>query len=103
MTNIQNTASLHWRRWLSRANRCVVPFSSCSEYDTLSGGKKEVVWFALDESRPLAVFAGIWTTWTSVRKKAEGEVTVDAYGFLTTEPNAVVTPIHPKAGHPDHG
>ena len=24
------------------------------------------VWFALDESRPLAFFAGIWTRWTSV-------------------------------------
>jgi len=97
VTNIRNTASPHWRRWLGPANRCVVPFSSFSEYDTLPGGKKEVVWFAPDESRPLAAFAGIWTTWTSVRKKAEGEVTVDAYGFLTTEPNAVVAPIHPKA------
>ncbi|MDF2811631.1 MAG: hypothetical protein K0S56_2662, partial [Microvirga sp.] len=26
-----------------------------------------------------------------------GEVTCDVYGFLTTEPNAVVAPIHPKA------
>jgi putative SOS response-associated peptidase YedK len=57
----------------------------------------EVVWFALDESRPLAVFAGVWTNWTSVRKAREGVVTADVYGFLTTEPNAVVAPIHPKA------
>ncbi|MDR4305947.1 SOS response-associated peptidase [Chelatococcus sambhunathii] len=97
VTNIRNTSSPHWRRWLGPTNRCVVPFSSFSEYDTLPDGKKEVVWFALDEGRPLAVFAGIWTTCTSVRKKAEGEVTTDAYGFLTTEPNAVVAPIHPKA------
>jgi putative SOS response-associated peptidase YedK len=27
----------------------------------------------------------------------EGLVTADVYGFLTTEPNAVVAPIHPKA------
>jgi putative SOS response-associated peptidase YedK len=27
----------------------------------------------------------------------EGEVSIDVYGFLTTEPNAVVAPIHPKA------
>lgn len=32
-----------------------------------------------------------------VRKVKEGEVTCDLYGFLTTEPNAVVAPIHPKA------
>ena len=29
-TNIRNTASPHWRRWLEPANRCVVPFTSFS-------------------------------------------------------------------------
>jgi putative SOS response-associated peptidase YedK len=55
------------------------------------------VWFALDESRPLAFFAGIWTRWTSVRKVKEGETTNDVFAFLTTEPNAIVKPIHAKA------
>lgn len=96
VTNIRNTTSPHWRRWLGPANRCVVPLTSFSEYDTIEG-KKVPVWFALSEDRPLAFFAGIWTAWTSVRKKAEGEVTVDAYGFLTTEPNAEVAKVHPKA------
>jgi putative SOS response-associated peptidase YedK len=45
----------------------------------------------------LFAFAGIWTTWTSVRKAREGEVKIDIFAFLTTEPNAVVAPIHPKA------
>jgi hypothetical protein len=27
----------------------------------------------------------------------EGETTNDLFGFLTTEPNGVVAPIHPKA------
>ena len=55
------------------------------------------IWFALDESRPIAVFAGLWTRWTSVRKVREGEVTADLFGFLTTTPNAEVGAIHPKA------
>ena len=55
------------------------------------------MWFALDESRPLAFLAGIWTRWTSVRKVKEGETTNDLFAFLTTEPNAVVKPIHAKA------
>ena len=55
------------------------------------------MWFALGEDRPLAFFAGIWTRWTSVRKVKEGEVTVDAFAFLTTEPNAEVGVAHPKA------
>jgi putative SOS response-associated peptidase YedK len=46
---------------------------------------------------PLACFAGIWTNWTSVRKVKEGETTNDLYAFLTTEPNAEVGAIHPKA------
>jgi putative SOS response-associated peptidase YedK len=32
-----------------------------------------------------------------VRKVREGEVTADLYAFLTTEPNAEVGAIHPKA------
>jgi putative SOS response-associated peptidase YedK len=55
------------------------------------------MWFAFDESRPLAVFAGIWTRWTSVRKVKEGETSNDLFGFLTTEANDVVAPIHAKA------
>lgn len=93
-TNIRNTSSKHWKRWLGVENRCVVPFTSFSEFNKAEGGD---IWFAFDDSRPLAVFAGIWTSWTSVRKVKEGETTNDLFGFLTTEPNDVVGRIHPKA------
>jgi putative SOS response-associated peptidase YedK len=93
-TNVRNVASKHWRRWLGVENRCVVPFSSFSEFNKEAGGD---IWFAFDESRPLACFAGMWTPWTSVRKVREGETTNDVYAFLTTEPNAEVGVIHPKA------
>ena len=55
------------------------------------------VWFARADGEPLAFFAGIWAGWTSVRKRAEGEVTCDLFDFLTTTPNAEVGAIHPKA------
>jgi putative SOS response-associated peptidase YedK len=97
VTNVRNTASPHWRRWLVPAARCLVPFTSFSEPGLNAEGKSEPVWFALDDSRPLAFFAGIWTGWTSTRKVSEGEVTCDLYAFLTTEPNAEVGAIHPKA------
>lgn len=93
-TNIRNTASPHWKRWLGPKNRCLVPFTSFSEFNRDAGGD---IWFALDDTRPLACFAGIWTNWESVRKIREGIVKIDIYGFLTTEPNAVVHPIHLKA------
>jgi putative SOS response-associated peptidase YedK len=97
VTNVRNVASPHWRRWLGVESRCVVPFNSFSENETLPNGAKPPVWFALDESRPMAFFAGIWTRWASVRKVKEGETTNEIFAFLTTEPNAVVAPIHPKA------
>ncbi|PZR07642.1 MAG: DUF159 family protein [Azospirillum brasilense] len=99
VTNVRNTASPHWRRWLSPEHRCLVPFIAFSEPDKVEG-KSVPAWFALGEGddRPLAFFAGIWVPqWTSVRKVKEGEVSADLYAFLTTDPNAEVAPIHPKA------
>ena len=97
VTNIRNVSSAHWRRWLIVEHRCVVPFTSFSEYETLPDGKKQPVWFAFDETRPLAFFAGVWTRWTSVRKVKEGQTTNDLFAFLTTEPNREVGAVHPKA------
>jgi putative SOS response-associated peptidase YedK len=95
-TNIRNVNSAHWKRWLDPEHRCLVPFTSFSEYDTIDG-KKISVWFAQDECRPLLAFAGIWTNWTSVRKVKEGEVNADVFGFLTSDANAEVKRVHPKA------
>jgi putative SOS response-associated peptidase YedK len=61
------------------------------------GGKTSAS--ALDDDRPLFAFAGIWTEFKGDRgtksKPVPGPHLV--YGFLTTEPNAIVEPIHPKA------
>jgi putative SOS response-associated peptidase YedK len=58
-----------------------------------------VVWFAINDDRPLFSFAAIWTEFKGHRgtksKPVPGPHLV--YGFLTTSPNAVVEPIHPKA------
>lgn len=95
VTNVRNTKSPHWRRWLGIESRCVVPFTSFSEFNKAEGGD---IWFAFGEDRPTAFFAGLWTPqWTSVRKLKEGPVSADLYAFLTTDPNAEVKAIHPKA------
>ena len=39
----------------------------------------------LDESRPLAFFAGVWTPHACVRKVKSGWEEIDAYGFMTTD------------------
>jgi putative SOS response-associated peptidase YedK len=98
ITNIRNTASPHWRAWLTVEHRCVVPFNSFCEYaDTKP--RKTPTWFALDDDRPLAFFAGIWTTWHGKRgtKANPIEGGHQLFGFLTTDANAEVGAIHPKA------
>lgn len=95
VTNIRNTSSPHWRRWLGPQSRCLVPFTAFSEPSRTAEGKYEPVWFQPDAE--VSFFAGVWTPWTSVRKVKEGEVTADIFGFLTCEPNAEVAAIHPKA------
>lgn len=98
ITNIRNTGSPHWRRWLGPASRCLVPANSFCEYaDTKP--RKTPTWFALEDSRPLFAFAGIWTPWRGVRGTKANPVDGEhqLYGFLTTDANGIVGPIHPKA------
>jgi putative SOS response-associated peptidase YedK len=84
-TNIRNPRSAHRRRCTNppnpeydpeiiTRNRCLVPansFSECNDKPNPAslknpdgtkhaiGGTRDVVWFALDQSRPLFAFAGI--------------------------------------------
>ena len=98
VTNIRNLSSPHWRGWLGKRNRCLVPATSFCEYaDTKP--RKTPIWFALAEDRPLFAFAGLWASWHGVRgaKSAPAQGEHQLFGFLTTEANAIVAPIHPKA------
>lgn len=102
VTNIRNTTSPHWRPWLGVGHRCLVPATAFSEYgirpDPVTK-RKPLHWFALDETRPLFFFAGIWTPWRgtrgSMRTPRPGDH--ELFAFLTCEPNAVVGRVHPKA------
>ncbi len=100
-TNVRNVDSKHWKRWHGVEFRCVVPFTSFAEPDPANkpeGGRTPNAWFAADPSCPLMFFAGIWVPqWESVRKVKEGLTVNDLYGFLTTEPNGIVEPVHQKA------
>jgi putative SOS response-associated peptidase YedK len=97
VTNLRNMSSAHWRGWFKLESRCLVPFNSFAEYapePNPETKKKD-----LDDDRPLTAFAGIWTEFQGERgtrsKPLPGPHLV--YGFLTTGPNAIVEPIHPKA------
>ena len=97
-TNVRNTASAHWRPWLSPDHRCLVPFTAFSEPGRDAEGRYRPVWFAPPGEEPLAFFAGIQLRgWAGVRKIRTGVETADLFAFLTTEPSEPVKAVHPKA------
>jgi putative SOS response-associated peptidase YedK len=110
VSNIRNTTSPHWRGWLKPECRCLIPANSFAEYapePNPETKKKDVVWFGLNEDRPLFAFGGLWTEFKGDRgtnsKPIPGPHLV--YGFLTTAPNAVVraNPPEDHAGDLDDG
>ncbi|MGJ8562837.1 MAG: SOS response-associated peptidase family protein [Alphaproteobacteria bacterium] len=105
ITNIRNLKSNWWRGangeyLMEQEYRCLVPFDKFAEWD---GKEKKNAWFAIDA--PQSFFAGIWRPWNGERLvHVEGEkrrerrvLDWNLYAFLTTTPNEVVAPIHPKA------
>jgi putative SOS response-associated peptidase YedK len=98
VTNVRNGSSPYWRAWLKPEYRVLVPFTSFCEYEDTKP-RKTPTWFALNEGRPTIAFAGIWRPWKGTRgtktHPVEGEHHL--FSFLTTDPNAEVKPIHPKA------
>jgi putative SOS response-associated peptidase YedK len=90
VTNVRNLESPFWRNMLERPHhRCLVPVNEFQEWSTVpdpATSKKRPYWFSIP-SRPLFAFAGIW-------RKVEGQ---PRFAFLTTEPNALVGAVHPKA------
>ncbi|WP_127598255.1 SOS response-associated peptidase [Nitratireductor alexandrii] len=102
-TNIRHPDYRHWQAYLGVEHRCVVPVTSFAEPSPKPGDKdpetgiQRNYWFAAAEDRPLFFFAGLWTSWHGVRRVKDGPGDHQLFGFLTTKPNAVVAPIHPKA------
>jgi putative SOS response-associated peptidase YedK len=88
-----------WRDRLDREHRCVVPATAFSEPDR-NTPKGAVVWrwFERADKQPF-FFAGIWRPWTGDRgtKRVPNIGDHTLFSIMTTEPNAVVEPIHEKA------
>jgi putative SOS response-associated peptidase YedK len=109
VTNIRNTSSPHWRGWLRPENRSLVPVNSFAEYapePNPETKKKDVVWFALNDDRPLCAFAGILTEF---RGRPRNEVQTDPrpapciwLSHNRTERRGRAEPPEGHAGDPDH-
>lgn len=86
ITNVRNLESNFWKPLLSKPeSKILVPVSSFCEWTGEKGAKRKV-WFGMEDQSSFA-FAGIY------RQTDEGY----RFAFLTTEPNELVAPVHPKA------
>ena len=86
VTNVRNLDSPFWIGTLRHPElRCLVPVTQFQEWSGEKGAKRQH-WFSVP-NQPIFAFAGIWND--------TGKMV--HFGFLTTEPNALVEPIHPKA------
>lgn len=105
ITNIRNLDSNWWRgangQYIEKPEyRCLVSFDRFAEWDKSA---KRNAWFEVDAA--MSFFAGFWRPWKGERlKEVEGQKRrsreVDdweLFAFMTTEPNATVGAIHPKA------
>jgi putative SOS response-associated peptidase YedK len=92
VVNIRNLESPFWHGALAQSRlRCLVPADSFCEWTDApdpATGRKRQHFFARADGTPFA-FAGL------LREGAPGEP--PRFAFLTTEPNALVAPIHAKA------
>ena len=106
ITNIRNLDSSWWRNvnrdWMQNPeHRCLVPFTRFAEWSKADKGN---AWFDVPDA-PIAYFAGVSRPWHGERLKAvEGKKRRQReaddwtlFAFLTTSPNELVGPIHPKA------
>lgn len=88
-TNVRNLKSPYWRSWLKPEWRCLVPATSFCEWT--DNRPKMPHWFALDETRPLFAFAGIWrlisrfgdTAYFEARNRARRSAVVSTSRIMT--------------------
>ena len=99
VTNVGNTKSRHWMRWLKDpASRCIVPVSRFAEPGRRTAKPVVNRWFRRPDDQ-LFFFAGIWTEWEGDRgtKSKPNVGRHRLYDFLTTDPNELAKPVHEKA------
>ena len=89
-------------------SRCLVPANSFAEYapePNPATGEKDVVWFALNDDRPLFAFAGIWTVFEGDRgtksKPIPGPSSVRV-SHDGAEHRGQADPFQGHAGNPDN-
>lgn len=97
-TNFRNLRLKMWQDWLDREHRCAVPARAFAEPDKSTSKPVVWRWFERTDGLPF-FFAGIWRPWTGDRgtKKVPNVGNHTLFSIMTTQPNAVVAPVHERA------
>ena len=75
--------------------RCIVPADGFYEWQKFEGKRPKLPWFIRRrDGEPLA-FAGLWESWHDPNA-VEGDPPLRTCVIITTEPNALLSPIHDR-------
>ena len=99
-TNIRHPHYPMFRDYLAPEFRCLVPSTSFAEPNprAKTAGAPKNIWFGLKKPKDgLYAFAGIWRPWEGDWIKSREATDTNVYAFLTTDPNELIKPVHPKA------
>ena len=83
-----------------RARRCLIPADGFYEWQVVKGASKKQPWFVQRADGGVFALAGLWERWEP--KAGAGTQLPDGAGMLetctilTTEPNALMAPIHSR-------
>ncbi|MHB1094863.1 MAG: SOS response-associated peptidase [Gemmatimonadaceae bacterium] len=75
-----------------RARRCLIVADGFYEWQVVKGASKKQPWFVQRADGGVFALAGLWETWSP---KAGTDV-IESCTILTTEPNALMAPIHSR-------
>ena len=78
-------------RGLLKSHRCLIPADGFYEWQVRGDGPKQP-WLFTEPGGEVFGFAGLWTTW----EPGDGVEPLESVTIITTEPNAVVAPVHKR-------
>lgn len=86
-----------------RARRCLIPADGFYEWQVVAGASKKQPWFVQRADGDVFALAGLWERWEATAgasaagtKRPDGAKVMETCTILTTEPNALMAPIHAR-------
>jgi putative SOS response-associated peptidase YedK len=79
-----------------RARRCLIPADGFYEWQVVAGASRKQPWFVQRAAGGVFALAGLWERWAPKAGAGDGDAVIETCTILTTEPNALMAPIHSR-------